>query len=371
MEDVMASLHGAVYHPPDWWETWVDGQVQTSLSFEITSFGGEIHFYIRCDTSYRDAVEASIYSHFPDAEISIAKDYTKLVPQDMPNKDWDFWGTDYTFLKENAYPILTYKSFEREQEDIEEKKVDPMSSLFEALAKIKPGEQFWLQIQASPITNAEVPWITEGEALRDKMAKRPVPAGLSTKPIVFEAAEILLKGAPEKETQKEESLIPPEMKMTPGERDVVAAIEEKISKLAFNTSIRFIFLGKREVFNKGNLRLGFVYFSSFATENLNKLIPWGKTISKIKKGRFLPINRLIPRRLHLRKRKMFRQYVGRNTPLFPRAPGKGKGKAEGQFILNTEELASLYHFPSWRTAPVPGVSRVETKRRAPPDIPTE
>jgi hypothetical protein len=371
MESVMASIHGSVYHPPDWWETWIDGQAQTSVSFEIASFGGEIHFYLRVDQSYRGAVEASIYSQYPDAEIFEVEDYTKKIPQDIPNKEWDLWATDYTLLKENPYPIRTYKDFEKEILEEPESKVDPVAALLEGLSKVKPGEQFWIQIMAEPTTNVEIPWVTQGEELRDKLAKRPQKTGTSTKPMVLEATEILLKGMPEPEPEKPQDLIPPEMRLTPGERDIVAAIENKISKPGFKTTIRFIFLGKRDVWFKANFRLGFAFFASFATQNFNWLIPWGVTISKVKKSRFVPLNKLIPRRLHLRKRKLFRLYTGRNAPLFPRAPGKGKGRAEGQFILNTEELASLYHFPSWRTAPVPGVSRVEARRKAPPALPTE
>jgi len=374
MEDVMASLHSVIYHPPDWWETWMDGQLQTSLSLEIASFGGAIHFFIRCEQSYRDSVEAAIYAQYPDAEISQADDYTKLVPQDMPNKDWDFWATDYTLLRKKSdktgeplscYPILTYKKFEKEPEIIEEKRVDPVATLFEALSKVKPGQQFWVQIMIKPVTKDESKWIEEGIIERDRVAKREATEGsIKTKPMVLEAAEILLKGASEEEPQpKSEQIFPPEMKLTPGERDIVAAIEEKISKPGFATSIRFIYLGKKDVFFKPNLRLGFSFFGSFATQNLNSLIPWGKTITKIKKSRILPLNLLIPRRLYLRQRKIFRNYVNRDGPLHPR-PG-------GDFVLNTEELATIFHFPSWRVAPVPGVARVEARRRAPPELPVE
>lgn len=366
MEDVMTSLHSVIYHAPDWWEKWVEGQIQTSLSLEIASFGGEIHFYARCHQDYRDSVEASIYSQYPDAEIKMVDDYTKQVPQDIPNQEWDLWATDYTLTKEEAYPILTYKKFEREPEIIEEKRVDPMAALFEALSKVKPGQQFWIQISATPVTNVEYPWATAGEALRDKLAKREAKPGISGKPMVWEAAEILIKGVPEEEPQKETMTIPPEMRLTPGERDIVAAVEEKISKPGFLTNIRFVYFGKRDVFFKANLRLGFTYFGSYMTLNLNGLIPFGRTITKVHKSKFVPINLLIPRRLYLKQRKLFRNYVGRDTPFFPRAT-----RTEEKFILNTEELASLFHFPSWRAAPVPGVERVEAKRKAPPVIPTE
>ena len=73
---------------------------------------------------------------------------------------------------------------------------------------------------------------------------------------------------------------------------------------------------------------------------------------------------LRPRRLFLRKRRMFRNYIKRLPPLFPLKGGK--------FILNTEELATMFHFPGRAVAPAPFVPRVEAKRgEAPPGLPTE
>ncbi|GAI18321.1 unnamed protein product, partial [marine sediment metagenome] len=69
---------------------------------------------IRIPEKNRDSAESAIYSQYPEAEISIADDYTKYIPQDIPNKDWDLWGSDYKLLKENPYPIKTYLKFETE-----------------------------------------------------------------------------------------------------------------------------------------------------------------------------------------------------------------------------------------------------------------
>lgn len=154
MESVMASIHMAITQPPDIWEKWLEGQVQTSVSFEIASIGGEIHFYVRFNSPYRDAVEASIYSQYPEAEIFEVEDYTKTVPQDVPNKDWDLFGSDWRFPKDDHFPIKTYTDFETEQESEEEKRIDPISSLMEGLSKVKPGEQFWFQFLAEPLTDA-------------------------------------------------------------------------------------------------------------------------------------------------------------------------------------------------------------------------
>jgi hypothetical protein len=364
METVLSAMRQTIYAPPDWYEKWIDGQTDLSYAFEIASIGGEAHFFIRCPRDIKDSVEAAIYAQYPGAEISEAEDYTKLVPQDMPNKDWDLWGADYRMLKADPYPIKTHVDFETEREADEEKRIDPVAGLLEAMAKVKPGEQLWIQFIAQP-AGPDVPWIKQGQAIRDDLSKRNKKVE-KRKALPLEMIDVLVFGKNVGiEKAEEEKPFPPEMKLTTGERDIVAAIEKKISKPAFKVSIRFIFLGRKEVFNKANLRLPFGFFASYLTENLNGLVPWGETLTKIHKSWFFPVNYgILKRRLYLRKRKIFKQYVRRNTPLFP--------FAGGTFILNIEELASLYHFPSKAMASAPFMARVESKRgEAPPGLPTE
>ena len=368
MEDVLNSLHSVIYQPADWWETWIDGQFQTSISLEITSIEGEIHFYIRFHKGYLDGIKASIYSQYPDVEMAQVDDYTKLVPQDIPNKDWELWATDYILARNDCYPILTYKSFEKEMEPVEEKIVDPVASLLESMSRIGPGEQFWIQIAITPMAeDVAGDWVKKSEAKRDELAKRKSKPSDGGKPIVLGAMEALITGKTPEELnaapKEKETMIPPEMRLTPGERNVIEAIEEKAAKPLFKSAIRFIFLGKRALFNKAKLRLGFTFFGSFKTQNLNLLVPMGKTLTKIHKSWFLPLNMMRARRIYLRERKIFRNYLSRVPPFYPR-PG-------GDFVLNIEEVASLYHFPSWRVSPVPGLSRIEARKKPAPTLPME
>lgn len=368
MEVVLDGLWQIAYDPADWWEKWIEGKIVFSYSFEIASIGGESHFYIRILESNRDSVESAIYSQYSDAEISVADDYVKYIPQDIPNKDWDLWGADYKLLKPNPYPIKTYLEFETEKEPLEEKRIDPLSLLLESLATIKPGEQFWVQIIAEPVRgDLEVPWLKEGEKIRDELARRIEKKPIQ-KPLIMEAADILVTGEPPGGVKKEKELIPPEMKLTPGERDIITGVEKKMAKRGFQTSIRFIYLGKKEVFFKPKLRLALSFFSSFVTQNLNALYPHGQPyITKIPKSWFLPINLIRDRRLYLRKRSIFRKYVKRFDPLFPR-----RAHWPISFILNTEEMASVFHFPGQRVASAPLIKRIEAKRgEAPPGLPTE
>jgi len=365
METVLSNLWQILYDPADSWEKWIEGKFIFSYSFEIAAINGEPHFFIRFPEYGRGAVEAAVYSQYPDAEILSADDYTKFIPQDIPNKDWDLWGADYRLLKPDPYPIRTYPKFETEHEALEEKRIDPLASLLEAMAKTGPGEQIWVQFIAQPITDKEVPWVTEGEKIKNQIARRN-DANSSQRPIIVDAADILITGdVPGAAKKEEKELIPPEMKLTPGERETLSAVEQKTSKLGFQTSVRFIYLGNKENFFKPKLRLPLSYFGAFSTQDLNAIVPHGQPyITKIKKNWFLPLNLLFNRRLYFRKRRIFRAYKMRVRTPFP-APG-------GTFVLNTEELATLFHFPGKRTASAPFVQRIEAKKgEAPPGLPIE
>jgi len=360
MEAVMDAIW-MVYSPPNPREKWIEGQTLLQVSFEIVGIDGETHFFVRVQAgNLKDMVESIIYSQYPDAEITEVEDYTKLVPQDIPNKDWDLWGTDYQVLKEDSYPLRTYKDFETGTEK-EEKRVDPLASLLEGMAKLKRGEQLWVQINACPVLPLERDWVDVGKKLRDKLSKRPDAP--EQKSILKGAGDMLLKGeVPEAEKPKEEFVIPPEMRLTPGEREVVEAIERKIGQYGFSCGIRFIYLGKRDVFFKPNLKLPMGFLNAYSTLNLNGLKPSGKTITKRKTLLWF----WDKRKEYLRKRKLFKHYIDRDTSLGPRSSGKAS------FVLSSEELASFFHFPSRMVVGAPAVTRIEAKKgEAPSALPTE
>ncbi|MDP3995889.1 MAG: hypothetical protein Q8P74_01440 [bacterium] len=357
MDQVFAGFH-AIHDIATWREKWVEGVFQLGLSLEIVSIGGEIHFYIRTPEMFRKLIESNIYSQYPEAEISLVDDYTKYVPQNIPTKDWDIWGVDFVNSKDEIYPIKTYKQFETELEKEEEKRIDPLADFLEGLSTLKPGEQFWLQIIVRPVLGRDKPWQKKGRELADKLARRPEKK--ESKPIIQEAMEILISGPAENKEEVRE-LIPPEMKLTPGEREVLGGVEEKLAKFGYDCNVRFLYLGKREVFFKPTTKVGFSFFKEISTENLGGLKPTSKTMTKVKSVFFWFFDK---RRVYLRKRRMLRYYKKRWSPLFPRS-----GMT---YILNTEELATLYHFPSKATAPALGLSRLETKRKGvPSDLPVE
>ncbi len=359
MENVFNALW-PIYDPPkDWRTTFFEGKTLVSVSFEIAGIDGEPHFFIRIPEGNRRMVESVIYSQYPEVEIFEVPDYTKNVPEDMPNKEWDLWGCDFMPLKEDVYPLKTYSQFfEENPEAKDEKRLDPLSSLLEVIATLKKGEQLWIQMTAVPISVKENNYVKRGKDIIDVLLKRKKPKKSSeTYPLFLEALSILFTGKwlGEETEEKKENEFPLEMRLTSGERDVITAIERKTSKTCYDVRLRYIYLAKRDVFFGGAKGFGPSFFSQFNTQNLNGLKPWSQTITKVQAPDIFT-----KRRLYFRKRNLFENYVNRGGPFDP-FPG-------GTFILSTEELATIYHFPGIEVAPTQALKRIETKRGAPPSM---
>ncbi|MBU4351069.1 hypothetical protein L6250_02710 [Candidatus Parcubacteria bacterium] len=353
-----------IYAFPSWYEKWWQGEDPTGFTLEIACIDGIPHFYMRPCKRHRPIFEAHIYSQYPQAEIFEVEDYAKNVPQDLPNAEWDMWGTEYKNLKPWGYPIKTYTEFETGREE-EEKRIDPIASLLEGMAVLKPGEQIWLQLRCLPVLDEYLPWHDAARALRDKIARRESKE-VKFKPMVQEAAEFLIAGTVPEALKKEvESVIPVEMKLTPGEKLVLAALENKISKLGYLCNLRYIYLAKRDVMFKPNIRLAMSYLTNFVSDSTNALVPYPKTITKVKKN-WYDWFWFIKRRTYLRKRRLFRSYVNRGWVGYPHPNVNGPDKQGSRYILTADEIASIYHFPGRITAQAPTLARVEARKGEPP-----
>jgi hypothetical protein len=370
MEAVMVALHGAIFNAPDWWEQYVSGEPQTSLKFEIAAVDGKIHFYIRCFAEYREAIEAAIYSQFPEVEIEAVSDYSRAVPYDIPNKDWDLFGWDYKMAKKPRYPLPTYER-DVEQNVEPEEIVDPIASLMESMAKLKPGEQIWIQISASPIYfgfEKGNDFVKKALRERDVLAKRVDEKKSALKPLWQEALDFIIEG-PKPEEEKTPELFPMEMRLTTGERELVEAVEKKIAKPLFSCYIRNIYVARNDAWVGANWRLMLNYFNNFTSAELNSLDVWGKSLTKVKLSPIPFLNDIAPRRAFVKKRRLLRTYRDRLNYYSPWHVAEGDEGAA--IVLNVEELASLYHFPSQAVAPSPGITRTESRETvAPGNLPT-
>lgn len=350
MEQVFAAVH-ATYSDIKFFDKWWKGKVQDWASFELVGFTGQVHFYVRVAEQFRNLVESAIYAQYPDSEIIEVEDYINLLPSVLPNQVYDLWGTNFILANDDAYPIRTYDYFE---ERVKEKRLDPIAAITEAIAKLKEDEIIWIQVLVRPVSDQ---WKKEGEKLRDKLMGRKAK---STRTLWEDFEEFLRNliqapftpptwsgGEEEKSEGKADVL-------APGEKDVVAAVENKISKLGFESTVRFIYIDKAASFTRSNVAAIIGAFRQFSTQNLNAFKSHAKTTTKVRQ----PFKN---RRLYFRKRRIFDSYRLR---LFPRL-FLLKIKKLPISILNTEELATIYHYPT-TFVEAPTLQRLESRRGEPP-----
>jgi len=380
MEDVLAVVWSLLYGPPTWRERYCEGMLVVAdswMSFEIVSIEGKVHFYARMDTPHRNAVESALYAHYPELEIHEVEDYTKAVPQNMPNADWEIYGEDFILGgKSNVYPIKTYeKFFEPQGEKIaaEEKRIDPLASLLESMTKLGKGEQFWLQFILLPVDPMRDPsqaphFADDAKKIVTKLTRRPVKHKKTWFDILFEIGHSLIAG-PVKEGSGEKAEYKwlqiqkteggeEELMLSPGEREQLSEIERKLSKSIFRTVVRGVYCAPREHYKSGNRTIPRSYFAHFQSQ-----------------GNYIRFSSLTRPKTHyffrkripfLRARRQFRNYVARLTPFFP-------DREKECMMLNIEELTTLFHFPLKVTGvTLPTIERVESKKGGPPpNLPTE
>ncbi len=370
MEDVFASLFRVLHDNANFRELWCEGELGEApywMSWEIASVEGAVHFYARVMSNHRVTLESLLYSHYPELEIQEVPDYARNVPQNIPNEDWDLYGEEYISDASYVYPIKTYeKFFEPQGEKIsaEEKRIDPINSLVEAMSRLGPGEQYWVQYI---ITSAEQ---REGLPALKKEAERII-AGITKRSVKKEktlwsdlldvAHNIVIgpkkEGSGEKATYKWlESNVSEsderEMLMTPGERATVTEIEDKMKKAIYRTTMRGLYIAKRDNWRSSSGKLLRSYTSHFKAGTAELKFD-SATRTKV---HFL----LRKRRVFLRARRMLRNAVLRFPAYFP-------DRSSGCAFFSAEEMATLFHFPfKISSLAFPTVERVEHRKGGPP-----
>lgn len=338
-------------------EEYIEGEYAESFSLEIASIEGQVHFYIRCRTETRNLVEAHFYGQYPGVELVEVPDYTELVPQTVPNKDWNLWGTDFEMVKDDLYPIRTYRKFE---ESVTGKMIDPLAGIVEIMGKGGPGQHMWLQFI---IVCEDESWYSTGRATVDDFIgkKQPHKVGFleqvmtDIKDVFANILNMILGhemhfGGAHEEEKKEFD----EQKITYGQKEVIKALEENLGKMMFKVKMRYIYVGRRENFDKPTGVSGLIGgIKQFNDQNLNSFKPNNHTKTK---AEFVFVNS----RTRYMQRRIFSRYVHRD-----------KRPYDVRFNMSVEELATVFHIPDMSVI-TPSITRVTAKTGgAPGNLPIE
>lgn len=309
-EQMFASLHGILRDARELKE---NNGYQEHLSFEIASVGGRIRFYVWTPKALQSFVEGQIYSQYPTVQISEAsEDYVSHERQHTVVYTAEIVPTANEFL-----PIRTFQSFE----------VDPLAGITGTLAKLEDtGEELWIQILVRPVADD---WHKEAESWISKV-KSGTTKGL------FGDLNFDFKWF----VQIIESLWkPPEAGPAGGavvkevsDRDKtrIAEIEKKATKLGYQVKIRIAYLGESQTNAKLRMQALVGTFKQFNSTNLNGFKMANDSAKKEDLAKY--------------KARLF---------------------ADKGYILNIEEVASVYHLPHTNVE-TPNIVWATTKTAEPP-----
>jgi len=329
MELVLTSIHQP--SAGNWYDRYWNGKFMPWFSLELASIGGDIHFYIRTQDRFKNFLEAQIYSQFPGVEIFEAEDYTNEIEAYVPGGEWEMWATEFKLTKPDPYPIKTYIDYKLDQavkkEEELSSRTDPITTTIEFLGSIGKNERIWTQILVQATHkrfNDPKTWFGKrdwkGEA-KDLLSKMQAKAG--------------------------------EGKLSKSDSEAMSAIEREISKAGFDCGIRAIYLGKDGAFSPLNIPGVVGMFKHYNSESLNGFKPNKTTSVDFPWQEWLWNKDKVAKM----KKKMLRAYRARGYfyPPFKRKP----------FVLNTEELATIYHFPGGMQA-TPGFVTISSRKAEPP-----
>ncbi|PJE73821.1 MAG: hypothetical protein COV02_00510 [Candidatus Terrybacteria bacterium CG10_big_fil_rev_8_21_14_0_10_41_10] len=319
----MESVMNVFYHAknPNLKEKYWDGFVRQWFSLEILGDGGEIRFFIRTQKFFKRMVEQQIYSHYPEVEVAEEDDYVKEFFDKGLDKEWKTYGTEFKLVAPDPFPIKTYVDYGlHDLATKEEQKIDPMTSFLEFLGSLKKGEQIWYQILIRTTTTE---WKDSGKELVDKLMKR-------------------------EKRPKEGEVDFSSFSVSPGERKIAEAIEKNVSKYGFDVGMRTIYLARPDLFDKINVASMIGSMNQYNSMNLNGFKP-----TRVTDGNYF----LVEKRVTAKKKKMLDAYRKRSYFYLP--------YIYPTFVLNTEELATIFHLPG-SVAKTPTLRRIEAKKGEPP-----
>ncbi len=265
--------------------------VQPAISFELIAKQEDIRFYVWCPKKLQDLVEKQINGGFPEAEI-------KEVPEiDIFRETGKVAYKALQLSKANYLPLKTFKDLA----------TDPLSTITSTLAKMGPNEAASIQILISP---AEGTWQKSGSKFIS-------------------------------ETKKQES--DPEKARFSTSAKTLEAVESKVTKPGFETSIRIAVVSESADIAKSHLDNIVSAFGQFASDT-----------------------NLLKKRKILNKGAFMEDFLYRYQPMF-NIPTTGNRHS----ILNSEELATIFHFPN-KQITTPHIFWLNAKTApAPAQIPTE
>jgi hypothetical protein len=298
---------------------------QQQVSFEIVASEGLISFYVACPKMLEEMIEKQIHAYYPNAHIEPVKNHNIFK---TTNTNSQVASAELELNKRFILPIRTYLNLESES----------LSAITNSLSKlgegnaaaiqyiIKPAGEEWRrnsQYQAKRIQEGKTyvtrdEWYYQGARGAGNFAGDIIGQAMSPGSIQNRTPEHALP------MQGSKGYTP----ITPIQEAMMKAINDKISKPGFEVKIRLVAVAQDKMSAQTDLQVIASSFAQFTTPQANGF--------KIKNGTSDMVKDFILRRFN-----------------------------EKGIILNTEELASIFHFPN-HFIQTPNIRWLMAKEMPPP-----
>lgn len=285
------------------------------LSLEIIAQDGAISFYLLCPQELISMIEKQIHSFYPAA-------FIEEVPSVsfFKSENEKIAGGTLLLNKKYIWPIKTYQKLES----------DSLNAITNSLSKLGEDSSAAIQILIRP-TKKYWKFACDAEARKILQGK----AQTATSVLGSFASDLYKAAKGTKPEEKMEAQRP--ATLTPLQEQALKILHEKAQKSGFDTQVRIIVRGKDSQTASLHLKNIASSFNQFTSPELN-----GFSLKESKN----------PQRLA-------KYFILRAFDEGPKLP------------LNTEELASIFHFPN-RFIETPNIKWLLAKRLpAPPNLPSE
>jgi hypothetical protein len=290
---------------------------QPTFSFEIVAQHGEIFFYVAGPQEHLGSLERQIHAQYPNAQIELATDYDLFLEA---HGESSVAAVD--LMKGEIFPIRTYRNMEGE----------PLNVLTNVLSKLADGKAA-IQILVQPTDQAWQNGIQK--ALHNVQQGKDFSHNKTIAQKGFALATDIGKAAAgtvqEQESNEAMNTSKANVRLTAMQEQQAKLLVEKGSKIGLKTQIRVVSRAVSTAEAQNQVQTMLSAFSQFQSPEANGFKAVGRD-----------------------RRRVLVDYVLRTfSPVQP------------SFILNTEELTSLFHFPN-RHLDTPNVHWLGARRLSPP-----
>ena len=289
---------------------------QRHIAFELVAFKGLIYFYVAVPVAMVSVIEKAIITAYPGARVEESEDHNIF------NESGRLSGTiggELVLKTEAAYPIQTFRHLER----------DPMEAIINALSALPDGDGAAIQFLIRPAASS---WTRRSNRLIKKK-RRITTGGFAPQDMAMAVVK-----SPEQRQQEMHSYNM-SRPLTGVEQAEVEAMEEKVKHPGFETLIRAVVSTDSATRSQAVLADITNAFALYEAPGLNGF-------------RFLPT---------VDSQGLVTAFIFRFFPPQIR-----------HMILNSEELATVFHLPDAQFTPTMNVDRQMSKQvDGPPQLPQQ